>query len=127
MKLTRKPAKQTPEESLLFYATRIALIQGDLSRINDCYMTCENYYEDWLDDNHGSIIHVRERCKDKDISPCNACLHNKLVYAEKRKLSNILSKTMPQLIKYSKIKSDSTCKKLEPSFVDLNIQEKDYD
>lgn len=123
MKLSRKPAGQTPEESLIFYATRVALIQRDLSLISDCYIQCENYHEDFLEDQRGIIHREVVRCRDLDVEPCSACLHNKAVYAEKRKLSNQLSKTMPQLIKYSRIKSDASCRKLEPSFVDKSIGE----
>ena len=65
MKLTRKPAGQTKEQSLIFYATRVALIQEDLSKIKGCYKTCENFYEDWIEiDPRGTIQHVVERCAD---------------------------------------------------------------
>lgn len=121
MKLSRKPAGQTKEESLLFYATKVSLIQRELSLIGDCYILCENYHEEYLEDNHGVIHREVTKCKYLNIEPCQACRHNKLVYAEKRKLSNQLSKTMPQLIKYSDIDSDAICKKIEPSFVDKFI------
>lgn len=123
MKLSRKPAGQTAEESLLFYATRVALIQQDLSFISSCYIQCENYHEDFFEDHRGVIHREVVRCKELGIEPCKACLNNKAVYAEKRKLSNQLSKTMPQLIKYSKIESDAACKKTEPSFVDKLLGE----
>ena len=128
MKLTRKPARQSRAQGLMFYATRVAIIQEDLSKIKGCYMTCENFHEDWVEVSpRGTIQHVVTRCADLEIEPCKACLHNKAVYAEKRKLSNLLSKTMPQLIKYSKIESENICKKLEPSFVDINYQGNEND
>ena len=123
LKLTRKPARQSRSQGLMFYATRVAIIQDDLSKIKGCYITCENFYEDWIEiDPRGTVQHVVKRCIDLELEPCKACMHNKAVYAEKRKLSNLLSKTMPQLIKYSKIESENICKKLEPSFVDENYQ-----
>ena len=127
MKLTRKPSGQTKEQGLIFYATRVALIQEDLSKIKGCYRTCENFYEDWIEvDPRGTIQHIVERCADMGVKPCNACLHNKEVYAEKRRLSNLLSKTMPQLIKYSKNQEIHNCEKSEPSFVDINYKEQDH-
>lgn len=128
MKLSRKPANQSKEKSLIFYATRLALIKSEIDALEYCYKECERQRE-------GHYVKLNQQywgnttcCQRKEDEVCENCKHNKLVYKERRKLSKMLSVTMSQVLKYKEIQDkENSCKKLESSFSDLNANYKDHD
>ncbi len=112
MKLSRKPAGQTNEESLVFYTTKYALIQKEIARLDEEFVTCEKYHEVKDTNDNGLFVTKSVRCKDLGDYRCQSCTNNAEVYKKKRKLKAMSSKVTPLIIMHSRIDSIHACKKL---------------
>lgn len=117
MKLSRMPKGLDQEDRAIFYASKVVLINKELSKLStywqQCTMKANNQIERFGVEMFGAT------CLKAGIVLCDACKINAEVYKEKRKLKSQFSKAVDSLCQNEPV-SGALCKKEEPSFTDLN-------
>lgn len=117
MKLSRMPKGLDHEDKAIFYASKVVLINKELSLLSlywqRCTMKAHNQIERFGVEMFGAT------CLKAGLVLCDACKSNADVYKEKRKLKSQFSKALDSLCR-NEPASGVLCVKEEPSFTDLN-------
>ena len=127
MKLSRMPKGLDPIQKTAFYASKVVLINKELSLLSRYWKRCTMKQSNSVDilsskiDEFGLVIgkKIGVTCMRADLVLCDACKNNEAVYKEKRKLKAQFSKALGALC-LCESPQESLCSKEEPSFTDLN-------
>lgn len=117
MKLSRMPKGLDPIQKTAFYASKVVLINKELSLLSRYWKRCTMMKHNKVDKFGVEIFGVT--CLRALATPCEACTSNQAVYKEKRKLKAQFSKALGALC-LCESPQESLCVKEEKSFTDLN-------
>lgn len=110
----KKPPSFDDVDALIFYSQKLSLISKDLDILNCLWQDCEDKKEFKTD----IAIYHEATCNRRQAEPCKACIDNKAIAKEKRRLKAQFNKTVNKMLLFTPLYPE-LCYKTVDGFVDI--------